>query len=500
MTQTYDIRKHYYDEGKSITQISRETGFDRKTVRKYIEKENWNLEGFIQERPSIIEPYKPLIDQWLENDKYQRRKQRHTARRIYQRLLEEADGFDASYRTVSNYVKKARHRIYQSSRGYLPLQHIPGEAQVDFGEADFIENGRRFSGAYLVLSFPYSNAGFLQVFGGQTYECLAEGMKAIFEHLGGVPTRIWFDNASSMVSSILKEGERILTDSFSRFINHYGFEAVFCNPNAGNEKGNVENKVGYLRRNYLVPIPEFADIREYNRLMLEQCNQDMQRLHYDKKQLIKDLYKEDEHCFSPLPAVPLDIRSEKPVRVDSYGKITLSGGHHRYSTVPRLAGTHAIAVIRAHDVTILDENLREVVKHRRLFGKEEQESMDWIPYLKQLSRYPTALKYSGIHAMLPDPLKTFLESQNRRGKGETLRVLSDLTRESGFHEAVNTIKRSIEMGRTTPEDIKALHTGQMDRFIYHPQTIRVDPKIPHLEPIQMDTGAYDRMLVTGGTP
>jgi transposase len=290
MPQTHDIRKNYYDEGTSLTQISRETGFDRKTVRKYIEKENWNLEGFIQESPSIIEPYKPLIDQWLENDKYQRRKQRHTARRIYQRLLEEADGFDASYRTVSNYVKKARHRIYQSSRGYLPLQHIPGEAQVDFGEADFIENGRRFSGAYLVLSLPYSNAGFLQVFGGQTYECLAEGMKAIFEHLGGVPTRIWFDNASSMVSSILKEGERILTDSFSRFINHYGFEAVFCNPNAGNEKGNVENKVGYLRRNYLVPIPEFADIREYNRLMLEQCNQDMQRLHYDKKQLINDLY------------------------------------------------------------------------------------------------------------------------------------------------------------------------------------------------------------------
>jgi len=498
MTQTHDIRKKYYDEGKSITHVARETGFDRKTVRKYVEKKDWNEDASITDKPSILDPYKPLIDQWLENDKNQRRKQRHTAYRIFQRLKLEADGFDASYRTVCNYVKKARHRLYQTSRGYLPLQHIPGEAQVDFGEADFIENGRRFSGAYLVLSLPHSNAGFLQVFGGQTYECLAEGMKAIFEYMGGVPTRIWFDNASSMVTSILQEGERHLNDSFSRFINHYGFEAVFCNPNAGNEKGNVENKVGYLRRNYLVPIPEFADIREYNRFMLEQCHQDMERLHYDKKQPIRDLYKEDQPHFSPLPAVCLDIRTEQSLRVDNYGKVTLSKGRHRYSTIPRLAGGHALALIRAHDVTILDENLREVVKHRRLFGSKEQEAMDWIPYLKQLSRYPTALKYSGIHTMLPDPLKEFLESQNRRGQGETLKVLSDLTQETGFPEAVNALKLSIEMGRTTPEDIKALHAGQIDRLIY-PQTIQVDPQIPHLEPIQTDTRPYDRMLAIGGT-
>jgi len=498
MTETHAIRKKYFDEGKTITHVALETGFDRKTVRKYVAKENWNEDAPTTDRPSILDPYKPLIDQWLEKDKYQRRKQRHTARRVFQRLTKETDAFEASYRTVSNYVKKARHRIYQSSRGYLPLQHIPGEAQVDFGEADFIENGRRFSGAYLVLSLPHSNAGFLQVFGGQTYECLGEGMKAAFEYMGGVPTRIWFDNASSMVTSILKEGERHLTDSFSRFVNHYGFEATFCNPDSGNEKGNVENKVGYLRRNYLVPIPEFADIREYNQSMLEQCRLDMERLHYDKKQPISELYKEDRQCFSPLPAVPLDIRTEKSLRVDNYGKITLFKGRHRYSTVPRLAGSHALVVLRAHNVTILDDNLREVVKHRRLFGTREQEAMDWIPYLKQLSRYPTALKYSGIHAMLPDPVKTYLESQNRSGRGDLLRVLSDLTEESGFPVAVNALKQSIEMGRTTPEDIKALHARQIDRLIY-PQTIQVDPQVPHLEPIHTDTRPYDRMLAIGGT-
>ena len=102
MTQAHDIREKYYNEGQSITHVARETGFDRKTVRKYVEKKDWNEDSSVPDKPSILDPYKPLIDQWLENDKTQRRKQRHTAYRIYQRLNVEADGFDVSYRTVSN--------------------------------------------------------------------------------------------------------------------------------------------------------------------------------------------------------------------------------------------------------------------------------------------------------------------------------------------------------------------------------------------------------------
>ena len=431
----------------------------------------------------------------MENDKYQKRKQRHTARRVFTRLQVEADGFDSSYRTVCAYVGEAKRRIFQEERGFMPLQHIPGEAQVDFGEADFVENGRRVTGAFLVLSLPHSNGGFLQFFGGQTYECLAEGMKRIFEHMGGVPTRIWLDNASSMVAGIEEDGERKKTESFARFVNHYGFEAVFCNKGAGNEKGNVENKVGYLRRNYLVPVPEFSDIRQFNRQMLEICRGDMERLHYEKKQLISLLFEEDKKSFSELPSVPLDIRSEIPARVDAYGKITLFG-KHRYSTVPRLAKSTAVAVLRAHDVTILDENLREVVQHRRLFGEQKQEAMDWIPYLKQLSRHPAALKYSGIHAMLPDPVKDFLEHRTRRERGETLRVLSELTDQSDFPTAVQALRQSLDLGRTSLDDIKALHARHTDEWAGIEQ-IRVGAQIPHLDPIRTDTESYDRMLVTG---
>ena len=172
-------------------------------------------------------------------DKKAKRKQRHTARRVYDRLLEKyGSDFDCSYRTVAGYVAKRKKELFENKPGYLPLEHIPGEAQADFGDADYYENGRLYSGKYLNLSFPYSNKGYFQLFKGENMECLLEGLIAIFEHIGGVPNRIWFDNTKVIVTKILKEGGRNLTDGFIRFMEHYQFEAAFCNVNSGHEKGN----------------------------------------------------------------------------------------------------------------------------------------------------------------------------------------------------------------------------------------------------------------------
>ena len=211
MTQVHDIRKMYFEEGKNILQISRETGRDRKTVKTYIEKENWNEEKTkTQEGPELQFPkldlYKADIDEWLTEDKKAKRKQRHTAIRVYKRLVEKyGEQFNCSYRTVAGYVRTKKKEIFRKQEGYLPLEHIPGEAQADFGDADYYENGRLYNGKYLNLSFPYSNKGYLQLFKGENKECLFEGLRTIFEHIGGVPIRIWFDNASCLASPFLTQ-------------------------------------------------------------------------------------------------------------------------------------------------------------------------------------------------------------------------------------------------------------------------------------------------------
>lgn len=158
MTQIKDIRKMYFEEGKNISQIARETGHDRKTVRAYLDKVDWN-----QKPPKVkketafpkLNPYKDDIDTWLNEDKKARRKQRHTAKRIYNRLVEKyGERFNCSYRTVAGYVAVKKKEIFNAREGFLPLEHVPGEAQADFGDADFYENGRHYRGKSLTLSTP----------------------------------------------------------------------------------------------------------------------------------------------------------------------------------------------------------------------------------------------------------------------------------------------------------------------------------------------------------
>ena len=174
------------------------------------------------------------------------------------------DDFNCSYRTVAAYVAMKKKELFSEKNGFLPLEHVPGEAQVDFGDADFYENGKLYNGKYLNLSFPYSNKGYTQLFKGENQECLFEGLKTIFEHIGGVSPKIWFDNASTIVTKVIKGGGSNLTDDFIRFMEHYGFEAVFCNVNAGHEKGYILIKL--TANNVIILDESYREIVRHARL------------------------------------------------------------------------------------------------------------------------------------------------------------------------------------------------------------------------------------------
>ncbi len=244
MDQIHHIRALFYEQGYNISEIAEATGRDWKTVAKYIDKVDFNeptpVPASKQRFCPKLDPYKPLIDSWLEEDKRYPRKQRHTAKKVFDRLTRSVPGFDCSYRLVAEYVRFQKEEFkLKRNEGFLPLEHHPGEAQTDFGSAEFYEHERLISGKYLAMSFPWSNTGYMQLFYGENCECLLEGMAAIFRHIGGVPHEIWFDNASTMVTKIIKGGGRDLTDRFARFKEHYGFKALFMNPAEGHEKGGV---------------------------------------------------------------------------------------------------------------------------------------------------------------------------------------------------------------------------------------------------------------------
>lgn len=501
MTQIHDIRKSYFEEGNSISQIAKKTGRDRKTIRHYLDKEDWNTvppEAQQEAAYPKLDDYKLEIDSWLTEDKKAKRKQRHTARRVFNRLTEKyPEEFECSYRTVAGYVAKRKKEIFGKVAGSLPLDHIPGEGQVDFGEAEFYENGKHFVGKYLNISFPYSNKAYMQLFKGENQECLFEGARAIFEHVDGVPGRLWFDNASTIVTKILKDGERDLTSDFLRFMEHYHFEGAFCNANAGKEKGNVEGKVGYHRRNLLVPIPRFKELKVFNQELLLACEKDANREHYRKTGTHEDLYQEDRKALLQLPAEPFETCKYETVKTNGYARFYLNKGLHEYSVAPKFSNSRVLVKVTAFEVVPLDESHREIVRHERLYGNYKQQSMMWLPYLTQLSRCPGALKYTGIYQMLPDPIKAHLERCTKSEKGKVLQAIAFLTEKGGFENALATVSNALEYDAIDPDSLINLYK-RLHGNVVQLDPVRLSEHVPRLEIYKPNLLAYDKSLKIGG--
>ena len=506
MNQIHRIRELYYEQDKNLNEIAIIMNCDWRTVRKYVDMEDFNspppTPSSEEVHESKLDPFKPLIDEWLQADRLAPRKQRHTAKRIFRRLKEEVKDFNCSYRLVALYVKEKKEVLrLKRTTGYLPLEHRPGEGQADFGTADFYENGRLYHEAkYLVLSFPYSNGGFLQLNYGENMECLLESLVAIFEHIGGVPTEIWFDNTRTIVTKIIKGGGRNVTERFQRFCEHYRIKPVFMNPESGWEKGNVENKVGYLRRNELVPVPRFGNLAEENILLLKRCETDMQREHYDDDadRFISELFQEDKAHLLPLPSVPFDTALYTTATTDKYGKFTLDAGKHRYSASPAFCEACVNLKITSSDVIVMDKDMHEVVRHKRLYG-EEHERMDWLPYLTYIARKPRSLRNSGIYDMMPRTMQLYLDSCESRERGRVLKVLAELTERTGFTSAVNTVDQAVRLNATDPDSLQNLYRRTYADVPLLPP-LENDASIPRQKviPFRNDLMMLDAALSKGG--
>lgn len=480
--------KHLYEvEGKSISYIAKTLQLNRRTVTKYAGKYNWTpLEKPLEERRyPVLGPYIKVIDEWLEEDKKSPRKQRHTGYRVYRRLVEEQD-FKGGLRTVTEYVSKKKRLLYQKSDGYLPLEHLPGTAQADFGEFVFIEDGDQKRGYYLTLSFPYSNAAFTQVFNGQNQECVMEGLKRIFEYIGGVPSSILMDNMKPAVK-ILPNGERELTEGFKSFVLHYRFEAKFCNVASGNEKGNVENKIGYHRRNWFVPIPVIDDIEEYNKTLWQKAIKDLNRKHYKKMVTMSNLWEEEKEKLLYLPENEYEVFKLKEASVDKWGYVSFD--HNSYSINPRFYSKQVTLKIYYNKIEIYHDH-KLITSYSRCYEKNK-EVLDWKQYVSLLCEKPGALEDVKFYNQIPKVWREHLKKVEKSERKTALILLREIVEDDKIETGTEALKLAILYGKADTESIRQCYYGLThETFNPNPCNISVITPMINNNP---ELSVYDRL-------
>jgi transposase len=376
------------------------------------------------------------------------RKNRRTGTKIYNDLSKHEEHgklLSVGVQTVIAYVSRRKKEL--SKKTYKTAMfglHSMSEAQVDFGDILVVrQNGAEETWHELVVSFPWSNAGFVQVCRYETKECLIEALQRIFEFIGGVPLRILFDNMSSAVVHIEAEGSRKLTEMFMRFAMHHRFKAEFCNPDSPQEKGNVENKVGYLRRNYLLPPPKIesnADLEELNRHLLQECLEDLQREHYVKKEQISDLFRTEQEALISLPRERFRVFTLEKVKTDKYSFIHFDS--NRYSTSAEYAECELWLEIGTSELRVLNGKYEHIVTHERRHCKGAEPIIDFDNYLGALSRKPRAFLNSPYFLTLPETVQLHLKACGYADLKKMLLKLVPIIRDGRINDAAAVLELS----------------------------------------------------------
>ncbi len=305
MDQYEFIRIGHRVYGKSIKQLIRETGHSRNTIRKALRNEYLGYSDRTNQSNPVLGRYHDRIDGWLEADKDVPKTQRHTATRIFNRLVVEC-GFDGSESNVRRYVRDAKRRLgVGRAKGFIPLDPESAiEGEVDWGNAVAIIGGNRTRVHLFCMRSKYSGKPFVQVYPCERQQVLFDGHMRAFEFYGGIFKRLIYDNLKTAVRKVLRGSKRIEQDHFQRFHSFYNFDCRFCNPDSGHEKGGVEGLVGFSRRNFMVPIPQADSLEDLNRRLAEQCLRYGSHRIHGRDKTVDALFEEEKSSLLPLPADP----------------------------------------------------------------------------------------------------------------------------------------------------------------------------------------------------
>jgi transposase len=374
----------------SLRELSRRFETHRRTVRDALGSAVPAPRKRVERASPVLDEWKPIIDGWLAADRDAPRKQRHTARRVWQRLVDEHDA-QVGESTVRRYVAQAKRSLPPVvARVIVPQSHPLGaEAEIDFGQVSFVLDGLAAEGWMFVFRLSASGRGFHRVYLNQAQQAFLDGHVRAFEHLGGVPERIRYDNLKPAVVRVLKGRERAESDRFIALRSHYGFDSFFCQPgvDGAHEKGGVEGEVGRFRRRHFVPVPRVATMNALNELVAGGDRLDDLRRISGRAITVGDHFALEAPALQPLPAEAFDTTLLLTPRVDSKSRVCV---RQCFYSVPVFHVGRRIDVRLGAETVDAFVGSRMVASHARLVAKGT-ESLVLDHYLEVFRFKPGAL-------------------------------------------------------------------------------------------------------------
>ena len=403
-------------------------------------------------RPNL-DAFTGIIDGWLDSDREIHRKQRHTAKRVFERLREE-HGFTGGYTIVKDYMRQRERRGREM---FVPLAHPPGHAQADFGEAVVVVDGVEQKAHFFVMDLPHSDGCFVRAYPAATAEAWVDGHIHAFAFFGKVPISILYDNDRCLVAKILPDGTRKRATLFSGFLSHYLFRDRNGRPGKGNDKGNAEGLVGYSRRNFMVPIPRFASWEAFNVDLEEQCRKRQSDVLRGQSETIGDRLARDLAAMSELPAAPFDACDQATGRVSSQALV-------RYKTndysVPVAYGHRDVWIRGYVDVVVIGCDGEVIARHPRCHDREDM-VFDPVHYLPLIEQKINALDQAAPLAEWDLPskfatLRRLMEARMKKaGRREYVQVLR-LLETFGIDDLHAAVKRALQLGAVGFDAVKHL--------------------------------------------
>jgi transposase len=500
MTKVADIERirwAHFREGVSVRELARSFHKSRKTIRRALADPGpWTYRETRPRGKPVMDAAVPIIVRWLDEDQARPRKQRHTAKRVWERLRDE-HGFTGGETTVRQWIRENVRPALNAVT--LPLAHDPGaEAQIDFGEAQVRIAGEVRTVQFFCARLSHSTRDVVVAYTRQDRAAWLDGHVTTFTTWGGAPATIWYDNPSTL--GRLVDGRFVPCDEFVALQSAYRFRAHHCTPGQGHEKGLVENLVGYMRRTYLVPLPEVGSLDELNTLLAIRTAREERRRRRGQEQTVGERFVAERPLLAPLPARPFLPCTRHPVKATLQSLVTFRS--RRYSVPVEHAGRRLWLRAYAEHVEVWTAT-RCIARHGRCDGPGEP-ICDFWHYLPVLRRKPGAFSNA-----IPVRQARFAQEAGAVLLALEERHGENRRRAHGEFLAVCALAVDVEPVRWQAACAAALARGEVSavgvRAALHGDTPRSAPAATHL-PTRLtgvsvpagDVGQYNRLLEAVG--